>query len=367
MQQEQASQTSISTAYIRHPCTTTVFQTFRNGLDVVRIEAVLHPVSGTFVVLWSDIKVCFPGLTRLQNKNIYVPLLRGPDAYRYGIVLTFFYVFNINVRRPKKAHHIFFLSFLCNRIAPLGIQHLPGVILDVVYDTTTPKIVKVRCHKKHYESEPEPFKIESPVGAVAIDLHSTRSPPIHPSLLPATAVVRPHVICPTPGDGKLTPLEDTIRAIELAANATGLFASQAQAQSLRAHNVPISEPSVKAHPQSLRAHNAPVSGPSAKAISKPALSVANSNLDSESSEEDFVPPSFQSKTSPKEIDPAVIKEFVNAANSSAATNRGLSAHLADFTNILQKSNAPTSFPDQQAPNPRMELCCPSHPLQLSEQ
>ncbi|KAG0296187.1 hypothetical protein BGZ97_004608, partial [Linnemannia gamsii] len=52
-----------------------------------------------------------------------------------------------------------------------------------------------------------------------------------------------------------------------------------------------------------------------------------------------------------EIDPAVIKEFVNAANSSAATNRGLSAHLADFTNILQKSNAPKAD-DIQSFRPR---------------
>lgn len=88
MQHEQASQTSITTAYIRDPCTTGVFQTFRNGLDVVRMEAVLHPVTGTFVVLWSDIKVCFPGLTRLQNKDIYVPLIRGPSAYRYVTILV---------------------------------------------------------------------------------------------------------------------------------------------------------------------------------------------------------------------------------------------------------------------------------------
>lgn len=198
----------------------------------------------------------------------------------------------------------------------------------MVYDPTAPKIVKVRCNRKHYESEPEPFKVESPANAVAIDLLSSRPHPVQPCLLPATAVVRPHVICSSPGDGKSTPLEDTIRAIELAANTTGLFASYTLAQSPRPHNAPVSEPSEKV-------------------ISIPtdaALSVANSNsdsdLDSDSSEEDFIPPSCQSKIPPKKIDPAVIKEFVNAANSSAAANRDLSAHLADFNNILQKSNAP---------------------------
>ncbi|KAF8931984.1 hypothetical protein BGZ47_011591 [Haplosporangium gracile] len=254
MLHEQATQTSITTAYIRDPCTTGVFQTFRNGLDVVRMEAVLHPVTGTFVVLWNDIK----------NKDIYVPLVRGPSAYR---------------------------------VAPLGIQHQPGVIIDVIYDSTAPKMVKLRCNKKHHDPEPEPSKVMSPAAL--------------------TAVVRSHVIKPA-------PLED---AIELAAKTTGLFAFTAQ-------------------PQPPPAHSSPISEPPSKAILKPAdtaLSIADSNSESDSSEEDFIPPSFHSKISPKKIDPAVIKKFVNAANSSAAANRDLSAHLADFSNRPQKSN--TSQPD----------------------
>ncbi|KAF9142862.1 hypothetical protein BG015_000647 [Linnemannia schmuckeri] len=279
MLREQATQTSITTAYIRDPCSTGVFQTFRNGLDVVRMEAVLHPVTGTFVILWSDIKVCFPGLTRLQNKDIYVSLVRGPSAYR---------------------------------VPPLGIQHQPGVIIDVIYDSTAPKMVKVRCKKKHHEPEPEPSKVMSPAALMAVDPVPTKAHLVRPSVLPATAVVRSHVI-------KSAPLED---AIELAAKTTGLFASTAQ-------------------PRPPPTHNSLVSEPPSKAISKSAdaaLSIANSNSESDSSEEEFIPPSFHSKIPPKKIDPAVIKKFVNAANSSAAANRDLSAYFADCSNRSQKSN-----------------------------
>ncbi|KAF9539390.1 hypothetical protein EC957_005449 [Mortierella hygrophila] len=282
MHHEQASQTSITTAYIRDPCTTGVFQTFRNGLDVVRMEAVLHPVTGTFVVLWSDIKVCFPGLTRLQNKDIYVPLIRGPSAYR---------------------------------VVPLGIQHQPGAIIDVIYDSTAPKLVKIRCNKKHLEHEPS--KPVSSAAVTAVDPTPVVARPVDPSLLPATAPVRLHVI-------KSAPLEDTIRANDLTAKTTGLSTS-------------------RVHPQLQPVHNSPDSELSAKIISMPAyaaLPAANLNSDSDSSEEDYIPSSFHSKTPPKEIDPAIIKMFVNAVNSSAAANRNLNAHLTDFGNRLQKSNPP---------------------------
>ncbi|KAF9293548.1 hypothetical protein BGZ88_005242 [Linnemannia elongata] len=297
MQHEQASQTSITTAYIRDPCTTGVFQTFRNGFDVVRMEAVLHPVTGTFVVLWSDIKVCFPGLTRLQNKDIYVPLIRGPSAYR---------------------------------VIPLGIQHQPGVIIDVIYDSTAPKLVKIRCNKKHLE--PAPSEAVFSAAVTAVDPAPVMARPVHPSLLPATTLVRPHVI-------KSSPSEDTIRAIDLATKPTGLSTSSI-------------------HSQPLPVHNSPSSVPSIKAISKPtseALSVVNSNSDSDSSEEDYIPPSCHSKSPPKEIDPAVIKKFVNAANSSAAANRNLSAHLSDFGNRLQKFN-PSQPDDIHSFIPQPEQC-----------
>ncbi|KAF9922200.1 hypothetical protein FBU30_007718 [Linnemannia zychae] len=279
MQREQASQTTITNGHVRDPCVTGVYQTFRNGDDIVRIEAVLHPVTGTFVVLWGDIKTCFPGLTRLQNKNIYVPFIRGPDAYR---------------------------------ISPPGMEHQPGVIFDVIYSPSVPKFIKIRCNKPHKsESESDSISRVGPRSAIAVAKDSHFAKPTFP---PAEIAVRPHVIRTSPASIESALLEETIKSIELAATSTGLFTSKTHSQ--LSPNLSNSGASINA------------------------TSTAASIVDSESdSSEDFIPPSYQIKPSPKEIDPAVIKEFVNAANSSAAANRDLSSHLTDFTNILYKTNS----------------------------
>jgi hypothetical protein len=88
MRLDQETQAATSTSHIRHPCIAGVFQAFRSGDDIVRIQAVLHPLAGTFVVLWSDIKACFPGLTRVQNKDVYVPLVRCANARLYACLLA---------------------------------------------------------------------------------------------------------------------------------------------------------------------------------------------------------------------------------------------------------------------------------------
>ncbi|KAG0302856.1 hypothetical protein BGZ98_007177 [Dissophora globulifera] len=51
-------------------------------VSVVYIEAHVHPVSGERFIIWSDIAHCFPGVSRIQNGDIFVPLLRNERLYR---------------------------------------------------------------------------------------------------------------------------------------------------------------------------------------------------------------------------------------------------------------------------------------------
>ncbi|KAF9110852.1 hypothetical protein BGX27_005816 [Mortierella sp. AM989] len=78
-----------------------VYQNFRSGDHTIRIQSFVHPVSGERFVIWSDIDRCFPGVTRIQNGDIFVPLLRNERLYR---------------------------------IKPHGIKYHPDAVLDVVYD-----------------------------------------------------------------------------------------------------------------------------------------------------------------------------------------------------------------------------------------
>ncbi|KAF9374679.1 hypothetical protein CPC16_001136 [Podila verticillata] len=78
-----------------------LFQSFQSGDHVIKIPVMLHPASGQLMVIWNDIKDCFPGLVRIQDQDAYVPLLRDSNLYR---------------------------------VKPHGIQYRPGVVLDVVYE-----------------------------------------------------------------------------------------------------------------------------------------------------------------------------------------------------------------------------------------
>ncbi|KAF9432163.1 hypothetical protein BGZ76_011185 [Entomortierella beljakovae] len=80
---------------------TEFYQSFRSGSKIVRIQSIVHPDSGEHYIIWSDIAHCFPGVTRIQNGDIFIPLLRN--------------------------EHLF-------RVKPHGIKYYPDVILDVVYD-----------------------------------------------------------------------------------------------------------------------------------------------------------------------------------------------------------------------------------------
>ncbi|KAF9079060.1 hypothetical protein BGX23_005195, partial [Mortierella sp. AD031] len=83
--------------------TDTFFQTFRSEREKkgnIRIPVVRHPTLGELYVIWTDITDCFPGATRIQYDNVFIPMLRDKRCYR---------------------------------VRPHGIRYHPGIVLDVVY------------------------------------------------------------------------------------------------------------------------------------------------------------------------------------------------------------------------------------------
>ncbi|KAF9131954.1 hypothetical protein BGX30_012887 [Mortierella sp. GBA39] len=80
----------------------TYFQAFRSERDkgLILIPAVQHPTQGDLFVIWTDITDCFPGATRIQFDNVFVPMLRDKRCYR---------------------------------VKPHGIRYHPGIVLDIVY------------------------------------------------------------------------------------------------------------------------------------------------------------------------------------------------------------------------------------------
>ncbi|KAF9903607.1 hypothetical protein EC991_003519 [Linnemannia zychae] len=196
MRHDQETQTTASTAHIRHPCVTGVFQAFRSGDDIVRIQAVLHPLTGTLVVLWNDIKACFPGLTRVQNKDIYVPLVRCANA---------------------------------RLLVPFGIELQLGIILDVIYSAAGPKIIKAKCSKRHgLDSDVE---AKSSAFVMPLRRSSTEIISIFQSApLSVESAVKSPVVSTPPSKAivESTPLPRTIKTIKLTANKTQFLPPEAQ-------------------------------------------------------------------------------------------------------------------------------------------
>ncbi|KAG0202081.1 hypothetical protein BGX28_005291 [Mortierella sp. GBA30] len=89
------------------------YQSFRSGDHTVRIQTKPHPVTDEPFVIWSDIKDCFPGLSRVQHGDIFVPMLRDDKLYR---------------------------------LKPHGIKYHPGIVLDVLYDTSTRSMSRPKAH-----------------------------------------------------------------------------------------------------------------------------------------------------------------------------------------------------------------------------
>ncbi|KAF9900447.1 hypothetical protein EC991_007325 [Linnemannia zychae] len=80
------------------------FQSFRSDRDrnrgTIRIPVVQHPVHGDLYVIWTDITDCFPGATRVQFDNVFIPMVRDKRCYR---------------------------------VKPHGIRYHPGIVLDVIF------------------------------------------------------------------------------------------------------------------------------------------------------------------------------------------------------------------------------------------
>lgn len=69
---------------IKPPPCKTYFQEFRvsGENEHTLIPAVEHPITNDLYVIWSDITDCFPGVTKIQYANVYVPKLRDTRLYR---------------------------------------------------------------------------------------------------------------------------------------------------------------------------------------------------------------------------------------------------------------------------------------------
>ncbi|KAF9149196.1 hypothetical protein BG015_009030 [Linnemannia schmuckeri] len=95
----------------------TYFQTFRSEREKkgnIRIPVVQHPTLGELYVIWTDITDCFPGATRVQFDNVFIPMLRDKRCYR---------------------------------VKPHGIRYHPGIVLDVVYgENTYRRTIKNKDH-----------------------------------------------------------------------------------------------------------------------------------------------------------------------------------------------------------------------------
>ncbi|KAF9088879.1 hypothetical protein BGX29_012351 [Mortierella sp. GBA35] len=112
------------------PATTdTYFQTFRSGRDKgnIRIPVVRHPTLGELYVIWTDITDCFPGATRIQYDNVFIPMLRDKRCYR---------------------------------VKPHGIRYHPGIILDVIYGEKATR----RTTKNRSSSSSNPVKNSTKEG-----------------------------------------------------------------------------------------------------------------------------------------------------------------------------------------------------------
>ncbi|KAF9538416.1 hypothetical protein EC957_006763 [Mortierella hygrophila] len=81
------------------------YQYFRSRGELVRVKLTSHPSTASArYVFWGDLRMCFPGIVRIQHSDIYVPFMRGRKEYR---------------------------------LKPLRIQHIPDV-LDVIYEDHLP-------------------------------------------------------------------------------------------------------------------------------------------------------------------------------------------------------------------------------------
>ncbi|KAG0276184.1 hypothetical protein BGZ95_007865 [Linnemannia exigua] len=123
--------------------TDSFFQAFRSARErnqggtstTIRIPVVQHPQHGDLYVIWTDITDCFPGATRVQFDNVFIPMVRDKRCYR---------------------------------VKPHGIRYHPGIVLDVVYgEKVTRSTIKNRSHTNNaHNTNGAPVEQGGPASSV---------------------------------------------------------------------------------------------------------------------------------------------------------------------------------------------------------
>ncbi|ORY95143.1 hypothetical protein BCR41DRAFT_365190, partial [Lobosporangium transversale] len=78
------------------------YQCFRSNNSLIRVKVTHSHALNSKYVYWSDLKTCFPGITRVQLGDIALTFMRGIDE---------------------------------TRLKPFRIEYIPGAVLDVIYNT----------------------------------------------------------------------------------------------------------------------------------------------------------------------------------------------------------------------------------------
>ncbi|KAF9103857.1 hypothetical protein BGX27_010338 [Mortierella sp. AM989] len=81
------------------------YQYFRSNGSLVRVKVTHNRALDLKYVFWSDLRICFPGIVRVQHGDVVVTFMRKEDE---------------------------------NRLKPFRIEYIPGEILDVIYRSSTP-------------------------------------------------------------------------------------------------------------------------------------------------------------------------------------------------------------------------------------
>ncbi|KAK3840104.1 MAG: hypothetical protein JOS17DRAFT_5087 [Linnemannia elongata] len=110
--------------------TDTHYQAFRvpSQRELILFPTFQHPITKDLYVIWSDITNCFPEATRIQFRNVYVPMLRDSRLYR---------------------------------VKPFGIKCHPGVVLDIIFG----KKPASRKHRSSSEHQSASSSIDHPAAA----------------------------------------------------------------------------------------------------------------------------------------------------------------------------------------------------------
>ncbi|KAF9169851.1 hypothetical protein BGX21_007996 [Mortierella sp. AD011] len=81
------------------------YQYFRSNGSLVRIKVTHNRELNLKYVFWSDLRICFPGIVRVQHGDVVLTFMRNKDE---------------------------------NRLKPFRIEYIPGEILDVIHNSPPP-------------------------------------------------------------------------------------------------------------------------------------------------------------------------------------------------------------------------------------